>query len=481
MTKSSKKVHIPPDPSIFTRLAATNMPIERAIAELVDNSIDSFLANRAALAKLGIQGATVKVTFGQDVTVADNCSGMLEQDLIDAFCLGKSKKGKIAAGLGLIGRYGLGMKAASMVLGKRMTVRTKTASDDKALELTLDADGLEKHGWYIDPPKSVKVDWKHGTEVVIGRLHRTYSRPTRDRVIETCARLFRHYIKSGDLHLLIDDMHVAPHEEATKPGTYRELSIKLGAGEGVIKGWVGMMNKVQSHSGNYGFTLVRNKRVVDEYVKIGIRKSNWESKIVGELFLDNWDVDFTKARIPEHLPGYVELDEKLRKDLKPELLRNKKDANPGKDKEKIVPDFDTKSKMSEILKLLPENIKRSRAVLQETGERARGASDATIKKYEEELESLLVQYDVKVIFERLGREHPILAATRNEETGYWECRINLDRPFVTSLGNNGRQALASLFAAQIIAEQEMSPLNRDRLRMLQNTLLAEAERGFDGK
>ena len=121
MTKSSK-VHIPPDPSIFTRLAATNMPIERAIAELVDNCIDSFLANRAALEKLGVKNATVKVTFGQDVTVADNCSGMPEQDLIDAFCLGKSKKGKIAVSLGLIGRYGLGMKAASMVLGKKMTV-----------------------------------------------------------------------------------------------------------------------------------------------------------------------------------------------------------------------------------------------------------------------------------------------------------------------------------------------------------------------
>jgi hypothetical protein len=362
-----------------------------------------------------------------------------------------------------------------------MTVRTRTASSERALELSLEADELEKHGWYIDAPKPVKVDWKHGTEIEIGRLHRTYSRPTRDRVIETCARLFRHYIRERDIHLLIDDIPVAPHEETIKPGTYQELSIKLTGGGGVVKGWVGMMNKVQSHSGNYGFTLVRNKRVVDEYVKIGVRKSNWESKIVGELFLDNWEVDFTKARIPEHLPGYKELDEKLRKELKPKLLQNKKEANPGANREKSVTDFDTKSKLSEILKLLPDNIKRSRVVLQETGERARSASDATLKKYGEELESLIMQHDVKVLFERLGLVHPVLVATRNEETGSWECRINIDRPFVASLGDNGRQALASLFAAQIITEQDMPQLSRDRLRMLQNTFLAAAERGFNGK
>lgn len=473
------KVAIPPDPSVFRRLASTNMPIERAIAELVDNSIDSFLCNSEKLKKAGTTRATVRVEFGhQRVSVLDDCLGMPSKDLIDAFCLGKSHKGKMSLALGLVGKYGIGLKAAAMVIGKRFTVRTRRMGEDKAIEMSLDVDDLERDGWYLDPPSTVKVGFEHGTEIEITKLRKEYNKTTKDKVKEASSRIFGHYISDGQLSLFIDGQPIDAYHEPVRPGTHRAFEINLGQ-FGKVKGWVGLLPKVQSHSGRYGFTLVRNNRVVEEYRQVGVRKSNSESKVVGELFLDNWDVDFTKAKIPEDLPAYQLLDEKLRKEIEPELRVNKREANPGKFKSNSE-DSTTGVDLKKILDVMPRSLGSTLALLTQTGELQRKPGAKTQKRYEEDITQLLMQHEIgSCEYRAMGSQHPLFHARRDDVTGIWTVSINSDRPFVKQLNNEAKKCLALLLAAQLIGEQKMEPDEQASLRTLQESLLTHAEKELD--
>ncbi|GEM_PF-3692356 len=481
MKRSKNKVSITPDTSILKRLSATNMRVERALAELIDNSLDSFSMNKSKLNRLGVQRPTVKIYFGDKVTIADNCFGMDEKVLIDSFCLGKSNKGKIT--LDLIGRYGIGMKAAAMILGNCIAVTTRRPGAPDCIEMALDAETFGKDGWNVDAPKTVKTHFEHGTLVEISKLRRQYNQTTKDKVKNSCSRVFRQYIRDNELSLFIDDEPIAPYNEDLRPGTHRPLEIDLGSEYGKVSGWVGLLKKGQGHSGLYGFSLFRNKRVIEEHVKIGVTNNNSEGSIIGEIFLGNWEVDFTKARIPEELDCYKKLDKLLREAIKPELVKNKEIAHPGEYAKKgaVVSVFDTRAHMKKILEDLPDSVARTITESLNTGERQRSLGTKTIEKYQEELSELLARYQVEVGFRPLGKSASIIHSVMDDQTGLYRVTINEDRPFVKSLDNQGRHALAALFAAQVITEQSLDVNEKENLRSIQNTFLNIAEKALDKK
>lgn len=471
----AKRVKIIPDVSIFKRLSRTNMPPAGAIAELVDNSIDSFIINRKALGKLGVTRAIVQISFdvdGDEIIVADNCAGMDEEALVDSFKLGRSGKGKFELGMGLIGKYGLGVKTASMVLGNAFTICTKQPDAKKALSLTLDADKLEKSDWELDPVQEVSVKFPHGTEVSIYKLHKRYSAPTLGNIKDRCSRIFTHYIQSGALQILINGEPVSPfHQPELRAGSHREFEIRLK--QGPIKGWVALMTKSMTSNGNYGFNLVRNSRVVEEYKKIGINAGNWESRIVGELHLDGWEVDFTKAKVPEDLPGFDELAKKLREELQPEIADNKRSANPGKFKGEDNTVHSTMDNIDRLVSSLPKEIARTLTSLVADDDQNGKESDPD--DIRNELEQLLRTHNVLISVTGLGKNAPLVHVVK-DPGGELRLTINLDRPFVGSLDERARKMFSYFVAAQAVAEQGMDKESVERLRSMQNAFLSIAEK-----
>jgi hypothetical protein len=69
-----------------------------------------------------------------------------------------------------------------------------------------------------------------------------------------------------------------------------------------VWGRVGILDRGMAHNYEYGFDLIKNGRVIEEFVldkhlkdyQVGLVASNHNARIVGQLFLDDWETDHQK-------------------------------------------------------------------------------------------------------------------------------------------------------------------------------------------
>jgi hypothetical protein len=115
-----------------------------ALADLIDNSI-SAQANFVEILMDWNEGAPT-------IAVLDDGAGMDEQELNRAFCFGG-----IGPSLGReahdLGRFGLGLKTASLSQCRRMSVVSRR--DEQTCALMLDIDVVEREGWVAIVPDSL--------------------------------------------------------------------------------------------------------------------------------------------------------------------------------------------------------------------------------------------------------------------------------------------------------------------------------------
>ncbi len=141
-----------------------------ALADLVDNSVSA-----------GASEVNVEIVFAGEssyVLIADNGNGMSETDLNEALRFGTRRNYE----LGELGRYGLGLKTASISQGRRVTVVTRRALKYRKLSAkTLDIDhiALTDRWEVIDPPADSaayrSLEWLNdgpGTVVIWENLDR---------------------------------------------------------------------------------------------------------------------------------------------------------------------------------------------------------------------------------------------------------------------------------------------------------------------
>jgi hypothetical protein len=164
-------VELPPvAPLLMQSLRAVGYTIQAALADLIDNSI-------AAAAR------TIEIEF--DITgtpylaITDDGRGMDEATLVAAMRFGSRDPREIRTGLDL-GRFGLGLKTASLSQGRRFTVASVQAG---ALSIARwDLDECERRGtWWLERPTASELPQDvlqrlttgdHGTTVVWEHLDR---------------------------------------------------------------------------------------------------------------------------------------------------------------------------------------------------------------------------------------------------------------------------------------------------------------------
>jgi len=118
-----------------------------AVADLIDNSISA-----------GATDIGVEIEFaGVDsrVLIADNGRGLDANSLVEALRFGSRRK----YGLGDLGRYGLGLKTASLSQARRLTVISRPAERKRPLRMALDLDLIgESDAWVlVEPPRDAAV------------------------------------------------------------------------------------------------------------------------------------------------------------------------------------------------------------------------------------------------------------------------------------------------------------------------------------
>ncbi|RZS76897.1 histidine kinase/DNA gyrase B/HSP90-like ATPase [Phyllobacterium myrsinacearum] len=139
----TQSVSIPPRPSaLMSSLRGLGYSPETALADMIDNCITAGAAN-------------IEIDLRWDrelpvVAILDDGKGMGEQTLVDAMCLG-GEGPESARAPGDLGRFGMGMKTASLSQSRRLTVLTRLPGS-AVHGLCLDVAVIARDGWVAEIP-----------------------------------------------------------------------------------------------------------------------------------------------------------------------------------------------------------------------------------------------------------------------------------------------------------------------------------------
>jgi hypothetical protein len=321
-------VNIRPGVSVLSVLRHLNYKSWFALAEFVDNAVQSYLQNEETLKGLHGDSFRLKVQISIDptvpatITIRDNAGGIPLDEFPRAFrpaALPPDRTG--------LSEFGMGMKSAACWFAPQWSVRTKAIGEiaerlvrfDVEKIVTVQIEDLEITSQQVDP------DW-HYTEVVLDDLYHVPVKRTISKIKEHLADIYRVYIREGWLELKFGNEVLVPEEPTILNAPYaktptapsvlwrKEIDFDLGNGQSVV-GFAGLREP-----GNYsraGFGLFRRGRLIqgsgDEGYKpdfiYGQPGSFRSLRLFGELHLEGFEVSHTKDgfRWDENEQPFLEL------------------------------------------------------------------------------------------------------------------------------------------------------------------------------
>ena len=290
-----------------------------ALVEFIDNSTQSYFDNRKLLDdvyKIENTSLTVKVEDGSDVRgqyikISDNSIGMDEDTLKNAVVIGKPPKN-------ISGRskYGLGMKTAAFWLGDFWTVETKKLGEAFSHKITVDvekvADGITDLSYIRSDDVNAE---DHFTIITIRNLHRNL-RPnkTAGKIRDYLSSIYRNDFMDYGLKLFWRNdllfwnrkVRVEDRLITDKFGDKAIKDFEFFVKDKKVRGWVGVF-EVGSRR-DAGFSIMQNNRVIigwpasyRPWTLFGDQEGGSNDlvnqRLVGELFMDGFEVSHTKDEI----------------------------------------------------------------------------------------------------------------------------------------------------------------------------------------
>lgn len=331
---SKYTVPIAPGSSILAVLKHLNYKEWYALAEFVDNAVQSFLSNRNSLAQAGSTKLTVCVDIDDDgnLKVRDNAAGIALADFPRAF-----RPAQVPPDASGLSEFGMGMKSAACWFAPRWSVRTKALGDPFERTVTFDvakivADDLDE----LEVQEREVAPQSHYTEVVLEGVRNVLRTRTLGKVREHLQDIYRQFLREGWLTLEVKGESLRYEEPAAlvvspdwspndPPVEWRkEFDLDLGGGQRAT-GFAALFSKGSTRRA--GFALFRRKRLIqgsaDDGYKpdrlFGSANSYRRQRLFGEITLTGFDVSHTKD-------GFRwEQDEE---EAFLELLRQELDAEP---------------------------------------------------------------------------------------------------------------------------------------------------------
>ncbi|HMJ69649.1 MAG TPA: ATP-binding protein [Cyclobacteriaceae bacterium] len=303
-----------------------------ALAEFVDNSTQAYADNKKlldeSLAKLG-KKITISIDVDSDakgdfIRISDNSIGMSKAVLEQAVIIGKPPVDTSGRN-----KYGLGMKTAACWLGDYWTVKTKTINETIERTITVDVPIIAKGNKDLHYTEVGNNDPnEHYTIIEIRNLHRNLrAGRTSGKIRNYLMSMYRFDIESG-LRLLWQGEELNWDRKAIiesrlierADGTLERENLNFTVGGKRVTGWVGVFEKGSRKDA--GFSIIQSKRVIvgwpDSFrpdtlfgAQEGGSNDLVNQRLVGELFMDGFDVSHTKDEILYKNDEYDELESKL--------------------------------------------------------------------------------------------------------------------------------------------------------------------------
>jgi hypothetical protein len=312
---SSNTVEIRPKAGMFAAFARLNYKPWFALAELVDNAVQSFLSNREKLAAVGNAGPLiVDINLEADeLSVTDRAAGIHLADFPRAFS--PAMPPGDATGLS---EFGLGMKAAASWFAREWSVRTSALGEPVERTISFDVPKITKEGLDFLPIQTRPARPEDHYTVV--RMRNLRVRPrgsTLGKIKEHLASIYRLLIADGTVTIRLTSsgkteelayaepkLLKAPYyAEPNGPVIHWRREIEVTLEDRRVTGWAGILE-----SGKHalaGFSVFRRRRLIEGSVGeayrhraiFGAHNSFASQRLVGELYVEGFDVTHTKDGI----------------------------------------------------------------------------------------------------------------------------------------------------------------------------------------
>lgn len=160
-----------PTKRFFVSMLTRDIELSDALLDLIDNCVDG--ATRQLKGKVNklsaYDGFEAELTLSsKSFDISDNCGGIPENAIRDAFLLGRPKLNK-DKNLPTIGMYGIGMKRAIFKIGKEAIV--ESYAEDGAHAVTYEEEWLDPDNETWDLPiEKIKNRKKKGVTIIVPTL-----------------------------------------------------------------------------------------------------------------------------------------------------------------------------------------------------------------------------------------------------------------------------------------------------------------------
>lgn len=333
------KVNIRPEVTILSVLRHLNYRPWFALAEFVDNSLQSYISNRERLStdEAGAAELKVEIEITVDtpsrIVIRDNAAGILLADFPRAF-----RPAHVPPDTSGLSEFGMGMKSAACWFANHWSVRTKAIGEDveRSVRFNINSiinDRLEE----LDITQRAVPSESHYTEIVLEELcHPLKGGRTIGKIREHLASIYRVFLRDKTLQLVFNGeplvyespavLHASSYRNPSGPSLTWQKNIDMDFGaEQRVTGFAALRETAStSHA---GFSLFRRDRLIegsadDTYrpAKVfGNSNSYRYQRLFGELHLQGFEVSHTKDgfRWEEYEEEFLDL---LKEELEREPL-----------------------------------------------------------------------------------------------------------------------------------------------------------------
>lgn len=310
---SVKTVSIRHKPGIYSMYRKIQNEPWFAIAEFVDNAIQSFHSNKTQL--MAVEGSDFQFRIQIDVSpeerirIADNAAGIDSKNFQRAFEPANTPFDPTG-----LSEFGMGMKIASIWLADNYSVRSKCLSESVERCFNFDLKKViaeNKEEIEVEEVKRSKVE--HYTEVLLEELSANAPSAYQLAAIKNhLASIYRKFLRSGEVEIYFNDeklyyeepdVLVAPKYDGSDPELIEwKKKIDISFGKYKAHGFIAVLAKIKQ--GQNGLSLFRRGRVIEgvgdkKYFPKKITGSAGgfrHKRIFGELELEGFDVTYDKQR-----------------------------------------------------------------------------------------------------------------------------------------------------------------------------------------
>ena len=313
-------IEIRPEVTMLSVLRHLNYKAWFALAEFIDNALQSYLSNCDQLKALHGDSFQLTVDIKIDtsasgqIVITDNAAGILGVDFPRAF-----RAAQVPTDRSGLSEFGMGMKSAACWFAGTWDVRTKAIGEPLERTINFDVRNIVENKIESLNTQSREVDQaSHYTVVTLRGLHHVPQGRTVGKIRDHLASIYRVFLRDGRLALKLNGeslsyespeiLHVVPYlspgvqadGDGVMPVEWRkDIDLDFGIGQRVT-GFAAL--RATGSTPLAGFALFRRDRLIEGSVDESYRPSyvfkNTNSyayqRLFGELHVEGFEVSHTK-------------------------------------------------------------------------------------------------------------------------------------------------------------------------------------------